>query len=529
MPKHVHQKANADHRTTDHGSSSTNAALGASSQQPITAAPFVLGQQNIVGLQRQIGNQAVARLLGQTKPLHAKADIAPTQTDGELRSDIAQASSGPFVKLPLRGMVHPVAASMAHPSTRFRLPEFDRIKAAYTDKDLKIPEKVIQDRVAQLLGRMKFEKRLKSADDVPTIIAKIFPAPGKIDEAEFNNALDVADQKAIYHSVFDASTTVKTGDKPKLQTAMKDAANLITQVEGNSTGLKAVFGSQDATAKANYAKARKALGDVSKNMDTSVSTDYNLDDPEVNLGGWADFGAKHMHLLADVVKGTDIAETKATLIHEAAHLADSSVDDHVYYGLKGFFELGETTKVGNAAHYEELPRRLMNVSKFDGQTFTPGVKQGGGAVTREDTVQASAVDYLRHAWDAAVDTHSLIRGVRIAKLSNNGKPFTDNEALILEISKLMNLTIHEQAAGKAVVTTLDVTLTESIARGVAIVGSIGNKVPFPNPIGTLTDIELRDKIVEAAVTKYGNLLQDAKRDKALLDWLVAHYRSLPSA
>lgn len=436
--------------------------------------------------------------------------------------------TGAVVELPLRGVVHPMAASLARPDARFRVPSFDRLKAAYTDPDLKIPESVIKDRVGQLLGRLKHEGRLKGADDVPTILAKIFPAPGKIDETEFNKAVDVADRTVIYGSVFEASTTVKAGDKPKLQTAMKDSADLIKKVEGDAAGLTAVFGSQDTVAKANYAKARIALGDVSKHMATHVTTDYNLDDPEVFLGGWANFGAKHMHLLVDVVKVKDPDESKVTLIHEAAHLADSSVDDLGYYGTPSFEAMTETEKVGNAGHYEELPRRLMGKTNYAGITFTPGVKKGGAVVTREDQVKRDASEYLRKAWDAAVDTHTLIRGVRKSKLSGNGKPFTDNETLILEISKLMDLTVHKQAARKAVITTLDVTLTESIARGVGLVGQIADTVPFPSPIGALTDLELRDKIADAAVTKYGNLLKDTKRDKALLDWFVAHYRSLPS-
>jgi hypothetical protein len=37
----------------------------------------------------------------------------------------------------------------------------------------------------------------------------------------------------------------------------------------------------------------------------------------------------------------------------------------------------------------------------------------------------------------------------------------------------------------------------------------------------------KDVLIDNAVTRYGQLLGDAVRDRALLDWLVAHYRSLP--
>jgi hypothetical protein len=455
-------------------------------------------------LQRTIGNRAVGALLGK------RNDPAATVT------------------LPLRGMVHPVAADMAESSIRFRVPSFSKLKAVYTDKDLKIPEKVVKDRVTELLQRMAREKRLKSKDPVPTIIGKIFPGPGKIDESEFNNAVDASDRTVIYQSVIDADTNVKAPDKPALIAAIKDAADLVNKVMADAAGLKQVFGAQDGVAKANYAKAKTALEKASKDLDKSVTTDYNLDDPEVGLGGYALNDKQTMHLLLRIALVKDANDTKATVIHEASHLADSSVDDQVYYGNAGFFELDEAKKVANAAHYEELPRRVMGTSSFSGKTFTPGVTVGGGAVTREDKVKAATNLYLRKAWDAGVDAHMFIRGVLREDQAGNKKPFNDNKALIFEMSKLMNLTIHEQAAAKARVTTLDVTLSESVSRGVRLVGSLASGIPFPSPVGTQTDAQLRDSIVAAAVTKYGALLNNSARDKALLDWFVAHYRSLPS-
>ena len=478
----------------------------------------------------------------------------------------SESSSGRTVTVPLRGFEHPVAASMREPETRFRLPESADLKTAYTDKDLKIPEATIKSRVTELLLRMEKDGRLKkSKESVPDIVKKIFPAPGVIDEAEFNKAIDVSDRKEIYKDVTEADTKVKPEDQPGLKVAMKDAAALLKTVEGNATGLKQVFGSKQAVAKANYEKAQKALDDVVKDMDKHVTTDYNLDDPEVGVGGFANFKKQKMHLTLKVAKVEDPKESKATVIHEATHFANESVHDQVYYAKPGFFEADEDKKITNAAHYEELPRREMGISKFDGQTFTPGVMPSGEKETREDKVKAAANLYLRKAWDAGVNAFHLIRNVRREIQNGNTKPFNDNKALILEMSKLMDMTIHEQAAGKETVTMLDVTICESIARGVRLVGQEASKVPFPSEIekkkvtapvlhtpwytgipllGTLltwifggpemrmettevsknlTDEELRDQIVMAAVAKYGNLLKDKKRDKALLDWLVAYY------
>jgi hypothetical protein len=379
---------------------------------------------------------------------------------------------------------------------------------------------------------MAREKRLKSKDSVATIVGRIFPAPGVISEAEFTKALDVADRTAIYRSVLDADTSVKQADRAKLRAAMKASADLIRSVEGDDVGLKEVFGAKAPVAKANYARARAALAEVSRDMDSKVSTDYNLDDPEVSLGGWASHGARHMHLLVEIVKVIDAKESKITLIHEASHLADPSVDDRGYYGTPNFEALDEDTKAGNAGHYEELPRRKLGTSSYVGLTFTPGVLKGGGAVTWEDTIKRGASEYLRKAWDAAVDTHTWLRGVRKAFLRKDRRPFEDQRALILEVSQLMDLTVHRQAPGKARITPLDVTLTESIARGVMLVGELAGRETVEHPFGPWLDpkdedVAAKHMLIDAAITRYGQLLGDARRDHDLLDWLVAHYRSLP--
>lgn len=469
------------------------------------ASPASAPAHPLQDVQRSAGNQAIVRALE---------------------------SGQPVIRLPMRGMVHPVAAAMAAPGVRFRLPAFERLKGAYTDKDLKIPEAVIKDRVTRLLQRMEADGRLKSKDSVATIVSKIFPKAGVIDEAEFNKAIDVADRTRIYKDVLEADTVVRAAEEPALKTAFSDAGKLVAKVKGDTAGLKEVFGTKDADAKTIYDAIQKKLEDLSKSLGGHVFTDYNLDDPEVGLGGFARHSEQKMHVTLKVAKIDDPKKTRATLIHESAHLADSSVTDHIYYARPGFFGLDEGKKITNAAHFEELPRRdaSMGTSSFAGQTFTPGSNPGGGGPqTRADKIRAAAVNFAREAWDAAVDTHTLIRKVRTAYQNGSKKLFTDNEALILEISKTLELTIHEQAAGKRIVTTLDVTLTESIAKETS---KIKNKIdtvalPAAAALSAMTDTAARDKVVADAITAHGHLLSDATKDKAMLDWFVAHYRTLP--
>ncbi len=464
----------------------------------------------VLALQRAAGNRAVTDLLGRP-PARGTVELAPPP-----------------------GVERPAVSARGRSDVRFRVPTFSDLKAAYTSPSTKVAAGTIEKAVAQLLGRMAHEKRLKSTDPVADIVKRIFPAPGTIVEAEFVTALDVADRKVIYQSVLDADTTVKAADTAKFTAAISDSQALVGKAEGNAAGLTEVFGTKAATAKTIYAKARASLAEVAADMGTHVSTDYNLDDPEVFLGGWASHGARHMHLLVKVVKVIDPKGTQITLIHEASHLADPSVDDHGYYGSPGFEALDETTKVGNAAHFEELPRRELATSSYPGLTFTPGVTKGGAALTWEDTIRRRASEHLRKAWDAAVDVHMWLRGVRRAALGGDRTPFTTDKALILTVSKLMDLTVHQQTGPTPEISAVDVTLTESIARAMQLVKQVAGRETPQRPMGPFLnpgdeDAYATHAVIEAGISGYGQLLGDATRDRALVDWLVAHYRSLPAA
>jgi hypothetical protein len=407
----------------------------------------------------------------------------------------------------------------------FRVPSFTDLKAAYKSATLAIPESVIKDRVAVLLGRLAREKKLTSKDPVPVIVGKIFPGGGVIDQTEFEKALDVTDRSLVYGTVMDAEAKVKAGDKAKLVTAFTEAATLADSVKGDTAGLKQVFGTKHADAGRVYGGAARALRDTARNLDTRVTTDYNLDDPQVGLGGWASFSSKHMHLTLEVAKVADKNETKVTLVHEGAHLADSSVDDHGYYATPNFEALDEVTKVGNAAHYEELVRRKLGTSSFAGLTFKPGTLKTGKPPTFEDNVRRAAVQHLRKAWDRAVDLHGFLRDVRKEALGGNRAPFIAHKAEILDISRRMGLTVHEQAATHARVTALDITLSEGVARAMALVQRLVPKQPIPPVASGPMSLLVPFLVISGALADYGNLLGDPAKDMALVNWLAAGYRT----
>jgi hypothetical protein len=192
-------------------------------------------------------------------------------------------------------------------------------------------------------------------------------------------------------------------------------------------------------------------------MDEQITTDLNLDDPETGLGGWAmfvdpDTGKPHVHFESSVAKVKDEVEAKITIIHESCHLADRSVgDEGKYYGSPGFEAEKDLAKATNAAHYEEVPMRVLHLSRYKDAAgnfieFKPGTSRSGIPQTFPEKARTKADQVLRKAWDKAVDVFSFIREVRAAEVAGNHALFNARKARLTELSKLMHLTIHQQPA-----------------------------------------------------------------------------------
>lgn len=474
--------------------------------QRTAPAAFVRGAARPAGLaaslQRTHGNQHLARLLRSlSRGLVSTGDAAR-----ELGAANAARWAGPG-------------------AVRFRLPTGADVKAILAAGD--VPEDKLKDSMATALTRMAKEGLLKSKDPIPDIIKKLFPSPGKFDEAELAKVVDVGDRKLVYKSVADAAAKVSATDKPNLLKAIDKAIALVDDAMKDATGLKEVFGGQAGTAKSNYNVAKGKLGKLKTKMDTMVETDYNRDDEQTGLGGWAMFSTQHIHLETDVAKVVDVESSAVTLIHECAHLSSGTVEDYGYYDTPGFEAMSEADKVNNAAHYEELPWRQLGKSSYAGVTFKPGKSKGGGKVTFEDEVRREASEYLRKAWDAAVDTHSYLRGVRQEIEGGSDANFKANKALILEISKVEHLTIHEQTPAPKTINLNDVVLAEGVAHATTLIQNEAAKQPVPSkPVGKKKKKDYVKKVINGAIAAYGALTGSAAGDRALMKWLVDHYRNV---
>ena len=515
-----------------------------------------LDKQNTLPFLRPIGNQGVpglprtepgkfddgAAAAGTTQfghdfsqtPIHARARPAVRQNGNSAASDV-YAPGGPTSRVRVDQFMRGPGFGEPNrppPDAKWRLPPSADLQTMLSVGT--VDEAVVRSRVRRLLERMDREGRLRVAAsvDIGIVMDEIFPAPGILDQAAYERYIDPADRTMVYYSVRDASTAPQAADRADLRTAMVSAATTAQTVATDEAGLRAVFGpTQWTTARDNYGLIHDRLRAVSTDIQNRVTTDYNLDAQETFLGGWASFNGQHMHLLSEVVADPLTAESKATLVHEGAHLAASSIDDdHGYYGTTGFEAKDHAEKVDNAAHYEELPRRVWGVSSYAGVTFTPGVSSSGAPLTTEQRIREGGASYYQLAWDAAADFDDLIKEARRDQLDGRALD-AGTVARLLEVSPLMDLTLHEQPRSPPEITRLDVTTSESVVRAMGMAGdrveSLANVMPI-GPFSSPAD-EIAagvDLAVDAAMAAYGGLLGDATRDRRLVDWLHSHYKNV---
>ena len=414
--------------------------------------------------------------------------------------------------------------------TRFRIPSAAELKTLYGSGLLDKSD--IEAAVGRALRRMDLDFDFRTdADDV---MKKLFPGGGVFDEKAWAGVLGT-DTSDVYTSVADAEAKLKAADLKKLTDVAKIAAQKIDQAMADDAGLKDVFGAKAKLAKTRYGKAKTALANAIKSADTAIDTDYNRDDPQVGLGGWANFSSQHIHLTGDVAEVTDRDDAIITLIHESCHLADPNVDDLGYYGSDGFEAMEDGEKVNNAAHYEELPARYLGHSLYrvrdpkDKTKFLPGFQKfvpkqtsGGHKVTFEDEVRRAASEYLRKAWDAAVDAHAFVReSARLIQAKPGDPIFDTRKKSLLEMSKMMHLTIHLQKPKPKTVTVLDVALSEGVAHATIAIQNNAAKQPVPKKGKKAAAVK---SVIDGAVTGYGELTGSPADDRKLIDWLVKHYR-----
>jgi hypothetical protein len=283
-------------------------------------------------------------------------------------------------------------------------------------------------------------------------------------------------------NLIDTGPRPATDDAKNMKQLVANANKIFDAVAaGHESDLEDVFGAANvAAARAKYAKGKKWMNDLFKT--DHVVTDRSGYSKEVGLGGLTGF-QRQIALSPGTIDNPDENESIITMIHEACHAGNADVKDKGYITQPSFTELAEAVKLGNAAHFEVVPRRILGAKhSFPGKKFVPAGTSSGGVTAPKLTPAEEAIracsETLRQAWTIGLNLHKLYltafkdpatwnadRGG--GKKLKHGLPYW---------SKVQKLTIHEKGtidpssknAAVQPVSTIDMALSESCTRQLAL-------------------------------------------------------------
>ena len=284
-----------------------------------------------------------------------------------------------------------------------------------------------------------------------------------------------------------------------------------------------VFGAgNEAAAKARYANARTRMNTL--HAAGSIVTDRSGYNAEAFLGGLTN--NRRISVAPEVMDNPTSRESIITLVHESMHAGNPGVvgDDGGYIDRRAEFVRAQVAdKLGNAAHFEVVPRRMLGMGAagfaYPGVTFTPGVlappvavgappppPPPGGAPVVSLKQQAIEAGYeaWKEAWTTALNLHNLfVRNFRtpadwtLDMHAEFGLPAAARFVDVLPFwSKVEGLTIHNRPGISAAsadpstqpVTQIDVALSEAVVRQLA------------RGMSTMPETEAAANVLEATAT-----------------------------
>jgi hypothetical protein len=281
-----------------------------------------------------------------------------------------------------------------------------------------------------------------------------------------------------------------THDAANLRRLVDNANRVLAAIASGrrDADLRQVFGAANVgRAKRRYANGRRWMNRLHKRG--QIVTDRSGYSLEVGLGGSSMFQSQ-LTVVDGAVDKPDDDESIVIMIHEAVHAGNADVLDHGYINIEPdtFRGLPARVKLRNAAHYEVVPRRVLDAEHFQfaGQTFRPaGSSAAIPPMTPRLRAMRGASEDLRQAWAVGVDLHKLYVHLLSSPWEWNlvdlstffagiGPGLTFKDTLPFW-SKVMRLTIHARThidprVGRVStnpVTLIDIALSEGVVRKLA--------------------------------------------------------------
>jgi hypothetical protein len=373
------------------------------------------------------------------------------------------------------------------------------------------------DHGAHVAGLVRVNERALAQMTPPNRAAVMADAHAAAGSVAAFNALSAGEQaRLVSRAIRMRYPALALGDPALINTGPRDAtetANVATLVANatalinlaispaHNNDLRDVFGpGNEATARTRYENARTRMQYLHTN--NRIVTDRSGYNAEVGLGGLTN--ANQIAISPNAIDNPTDNGQIVLFIHEAMHAGNPGVvgDGGGYPSQPSFTTRDVATKLGNAAHYEVVPRRIRGLpNAFTGVVFVPagttvvisGVSHSAPALTPLQQAASAASQKARNAWNMGLNLHNLWVHIHLnradwtartplsAYYSGATAPrFADCMPFW---SKVQKLTVHERpnliatgpgGSSRAPVTDIDVALSEGLVRLVMQVKNMAN-------------------------------------------------------
>jgi len=226
-----------------------------------------------------------------------------------------------------------------------------------------------------------------------------------------------------------------------------------------------------------------------------------------------------------------------TLVHESTHAGNGTVIDHFYLDAPGYSNAIFDKKITNASHFEEAARQLQG--NMPHRVLVPGpapVPPGGiPAITLE--AKAEANRFITRAWVKAYNAHLTLQ--TMARAQNGPGYVFGNRQKIDRYSHILGLTIHTHpGAVEPRITNLDLAIAEDrVGKLGNVMGAVGavnlatiqdnrtdDRTAMANFFMMASDAitrkaHLMEKILLAALTAAGSIRKDIAKDLLMIQTL----------
>ena len=321
--------------------------------------------------------------------------------------------------------------------------------SAYTMLYRLMHMEVSQNRLLRVLDSTPYADANDAVNDV-------FPN-GKFN-ADAYAALYAINQQ--YSEVLPASQSIRDNNWQTLQPVLARAIQLATRCASRDNDIEAVFGPNAEVLKisATYLQVGQRLGGFNQN---NFTIDYHGDDAEMGVGGYTSPGSGKIQV-SPAMLAKDDNTLAVLLLHEGCHEINGTIIDSGYYGTARFTQMSPRQKIRNAAHYEEVARRVIGNSIYPGQTFQPVAQQQVQGGRRADLIRKvkPASEGLRELWNTSANLHGMMRDI------TSGASALQPQLQVMVVKAIkQGFELPASAIGDApVVTEFDIALMESTTK-----------------------------------------------------------------